>query len=118
MAAHHELFIRTSNSEAQTVSGVATAIGHTMEAVSPINDATSYRAVTGRTVVELEMTHEFDRDGQLHFDQYPALLTVRDLDGDQHQEEVVARGIFDHLKAQSGYDLLLVFDFQKLLALT
>jgi hypothetical protein len=44
------------------------------------------------------------------------LVTIRELGGDRSIEERTARTLFDELKAIGGYELLVVFNLQKLVA--
>ncbi|MFI5781462.1 hypothetical protein [Nocardia sp. NPDC051570] len=116
MTAYHEIFVNTDKSEQALVHDISAAAGATLRHISSINDAPSYRGDLGHSVIELEMAHEFEGVPEMPFEQYSALVTVRDLDADKEREKETAQGIFERLQAIGGYDLLLVFDFQRLLA--
>ncbi len=116
MSAYHEIFVKTDKPEQTLVHDLNTAAGAEMAPIAPLNDAPSYRADLGHTVIELETAHEFEGVPNMPFEQYPALVTIRNLDADKEREKQTAQDIFERLQAIGGYDLLLVFDFQRLLA--
>ncbi|WLW52524.1 hypothetical protein [Streptomyces sp. YU58] len=85
--------------------------------VGPANDEfIDYSANLGHAAVEVELTHEYEEDRGMPFEQYDSLLAVRDFDSDLKRQEATARRIFERLAALDRYDLMLVRDLQELLA--
>ncbi|GCB46338.1 hypothetical protein [Streptomyces sp. NL15-2K] len=64
----------------------------------------------------MELTHEYEEDHGVPFQQYDSLLTVRDFDSNPERQETTARRIFEYLSSLGRYDLILVRDLQELLA--
>ena len=113
MSAYHEIFVRTDRSEATFVADVGFAAGCPVAPTGQPESGITYRGVTGRSVVEIEMTHEFEGGPDTPLADYPALITVRDLDNNKSREEEKARDMFARLSDLRRYSMLLVFDLQK-----
>lgn len=115
MSAHHQLFSRTNKGHSEIVADLSRAAGILdLDRVAPLDAADSYRGLTPSAVIELEMGHSYEVDRNLHFADYPILVTVRDLQRDLTAELHTALTICLTLDSVGGYDLLLVFDLQRL----
>jgi|KBSSwiStaDraftv2_1062776.scaffolds.fasta_scaffold04318_5 hypothetical protein len=116
MTAYHQLFVRTNKSEQVLVEDLSTASGAEICALEPPSNEIVYFGRVGNTVIEVELEHDFDDDRDLNFSAYPVLVTIRVLNAEREAEERVARDVFEKLKDIGGYDLLLVFNLQRLVA--
>ena len=115
MSAYHEIFVRTDRATEQFLSDVAAAIGVPIDPIADeINEYIDYAGQIEHAAIEIEMTHEFEEDYGIPFEQYPIDITVRDFGSDKQREEALARDIFGKL-CQRGYSLLLVFNLARLL---
>ncbi|WP_072804141.1 hypothetical protein [Rhodococcoides yunnanense] len=115
MSAHHQLFARTTKGPSEIITDLSRAAGiRALDRVAPLDAFDSYRGVTASTVIELEIGHSYEVDRDLRFEDYPVLVTVRDLGRDSTSEARTALGISVALDSFGGYDLLLVFDLQRL----
>lgn len=116
MSAHHQLFSRTHEGHSEIVADLSRAAGiPDLDRVAPLDAADTYRGLTPSAVIELEITHSYERDGDLHFEDYPILITVRDLQRDLNAELFTAPTICLTFDSVGCYDLLLVFDLQRLI---
>lgn len=113
MTAYHQIFVRTDNSEPQLVADVGTAAGCSIKPVEPLVSTIAYGCLCGNSVIEIEMTHEFEEDFGMRFADYPIIVTIRDLGNDKAREEQTARALFSRLIALGGYRGLLVFNLQR-----
>jgi hypothetical protein len=116
MTAHHQIFIRTGKSEQELIADLSATTGADISAVRSTSNSVVYSGSASDTVVDVELHHEFDDDRGMKFSSYPVLVTIRELGGDRSIEERTARTLFDELKAIGGYELLVVFNLQKLVA--
>ncbi|MEU6218301.1 hypothetical protein ABZ845_12400 [Streptomyces sp. NPDC047022] len=113
MSMYHQIFVRPGEPRARLLADLAAFAGRELE---PIEEGpVDYAVRVERGVVELESQHDYEEDFGMPFEQYDLLLTVRDYDRDLERQEQMARRVFDHLAATGRYNLLLVFDLQKLL---
>lgn len=115
MTAYHELFFRTNKGEEQIVRDVSLATGVHLRALNPPVENIVYGGKADGSIIEIEFTHD-DRD--LDFTSFPGFITIGSLANDKAAEELLARSTFEDLARDDGYHLLLVFDFQRLLART
>lgn len=76
-----------------------------------------YVAETRTAFVDIELSHVYDNDRGLRFEDYPLLVTIRDRDRDQERQEYAAKDLFDALAATGRYRLMLTQDLQRLVAL-
>lgn len=114
MSAYHQIFVRTDHSEPQLVADVSLAAGCTIRPVEPTLASTiAYGCVGDHSVVEIELSHDFEEDFGMRFSDYPILITVRDLDKNKEREEDTARALFARLTDLEGYRALLVFNLQR-----
>ncbi|OZC49320.1 hypothetical protein CH289_17455 [Rhodococcus sp. RS1C4] len=115
MSAHHQLFVRTTKGQSEIIADLSRAAGiRSLDRVAPLDAADSYRGLTPSAVIELEMAHSYEVDRNLHFEDYPILVTVRELQRDQTAELSATLTICFTLDSLGGYDMLLVFDLQRL----
>lgn len=113
MSSYHQIFVRSQRPESELVADVAAASGAAMDEVGGAEVA--YAGKRDRTVVEIELSHDFEDDNEIPMSQYPIVVTVRDLDNNRDRQENAARAILDKLRASQKYRLLLVFDLSVLL---
>ena len=118
MTAYNQIFLRTVRTEESLIRDLSTATGTQITAIEPAINSIAYGAKLADTVVEVEMHHEFEQDRDLNFDAYPVLVTFRNLHNDKSAEERFARTVFEELTNAGGYELLLVFNLQTLIART
>lgn len=91
------------------------ATGLSLTDVSSARDESMFGGRSRQTIVELEFDHSFDNDGQIDFENYPSVLTVRDIGSDKEREKESAMAVFRSLQSIGVYRLLLVFDLQKII---
>ncbi len=118
MSAHNQIFIRTNSPKDTVVRNISIAAGTQFALVDPITTAPTYWGRTGSSAIDLEFGHDYDDDMGIPFESHPVVLTVRDLESNPDREEREARTIFEHLRQDTTYDMILVFDLQKLLLRT
>jgi hypothetical protein len=116
MTAYHQVFVRTGKSEQELIEDLSSTTGADISSLQPPSNEIAYFGRVGDTVIEVELEHDFDDDRDLNFSAYPVLVTIRVLNAGRPAEERVARDVFEKLKSIGGYDLLLVFNLQKLVA--
>ncbi|GAA2418710.1 hypothetical protein [Mycolicibacterium llatzerense] len=116
MTAHHQIFIQTTKPEHEFIADLASATGTDITPIQAVSGTPSYGGKFDNSIAEVEMRHDFDDDLGIEFSQYPAVVTIRDVNSDKSAEEEKARDVFEKLKNIGGYKLLLAFDLQKLLA--
>jgi hypothetical protein len=75
--------------------------------------AGSAHLTTGRTVLDLG-PHHFEDDRDMPVSRYRWWIEVRDLDKDQARQAQAAARVFEVLKRQHRWDLLLIHDMQRL----
>jgi hypothetical protein len=118
MSAYHQIFVRTDKPVRQFIRELSSAAGAEIDALESPADGIVYGGSVDNAIVEVELHHDFDNDRDMTFSQYPMLITVRELESDKTREARIARNVFDRLAEAGGYELLLVFDLQRLLART
>lgn len=118
MSAYHQIFVRTAKPLEEFLRDLGSAAGAEICALEPTVNGIAYAGRTGATVIEVELSHEFEEDRGMDFSAYPVVATVRELNADVATKERAARAVFDKLRDIGGYDLLFVFDLQRLLGRT
>jgi hypothetical protein len=114
MSTYHQIFVRAAGPPETLLADLAAICG---TAFTKIDEGqVDYASHTDTAFVDLELSHEFDADRDMPFDQYPWLITIRDRDRDQERQQQAAREIFDGLAATGRYRLMLTHDVQLLLA--
>ena len=114
MTAYHQIFARTNRSVGQFVADVAVAAGVEMDKIN-FKSPVEYGGKRPYAAVEIELSHDFDEDYGIPFDEYPYIITFRDFDGNKSREEDFAREVFAQLAPAGGYSLLLVYNLSTLL---
>jgi hypothetical protein len=113
MGAHYEIFVRPAGGSQKLVSDVGHALGSPLRANPGSWDAEiAYAGALGRTKVQLSLSHGYEEDHGMRFEDYPIFIELRDIDHDSAREEMVARGLFEQLR-RHGHALLLAFDLQR-----
>lgn len=113
MSAHYEIFVRPAGGSQQLISQVGEALGAPLQVNGGQWDPEiAYAGVAGRTKVQVSLSHDFEEDHGMRFEDYPILIELRDIDHDSVREEAVARTLFKRLRGQ-GHALLLAFDLQR-----
>lgn len=113
MSAYHQIFVRTARSASDLAADVAAvaAVQLTEDPGGPIR----YAGKRPYAAVEIELSHEFEEDYGIPFDEYQQVITFRDFDGNEAREEEFAREVFGGLAATGKYSLLLVYNLSTLL---
>lgn len=114
MTAYHQIFVRTDRSVDQFVADVAAAAGVEMDETGS-GGPVRYGGKRPNAAVEIELSHEFEEDYGIPFEEYPYIITLRDFDGNNSREEEFAREVFANLSSAGGYSLLLVYNLSTLL---
>lgn len=117
MSAYHQIFARTSRTEGEFVHDVADAAGVGMHKIEP-EGPVGYAGKRPYAAVEIELSHEFEEDYGIPFEEYPYLITIRDFEGNKDREEQFAREVFANLASTGHYSLLLVYNLSALLERT
>lgn len=115
MSTYHEIFVHTTEPPETLLADLAAICGSAFEKI--VDGQVDYASHTDTAFVDLDLSHEFEPDRDMPFDQYEFLVTVRDRDRDQERQEQSAREIFDGLAATGRYRLMLTHDLQRLLAI-
>ncbi|WP_433732067.1 hypothetical protein ACQP0C_08085 [Nocardia sp. CA-129566] len=116
MSAYHQIFIRTTKAEGEIVDDITSASGAPLDRLAEKQNDISFGGKAGGTIVEVEMSHDFEDEQDLQFESYPILVTIRNIDSNKISEESAARSIFEALQHIGGYHMILVFNLQRLLA--
>jgi hypothetical protein len=116
MTAYHQIFVRTDKPESDLIRDLSSATGAEISASAPSSNGIAYFGRVDNTVIEVELHHDFEGDHGMEFSAYPVLVTIRELNAKDCEEERVARSVFEKLKGIGGYELLLVFNLQRLVA--
>lgn len=114
MSAYHQIFVRTDRGVEELVSDVGAAAEvqmHEIEFDSPVD----YGGKRSYAAVEIELSHDFEEDYGIPFQEYPYIVTFRDFDSDKDREEAFAREVFGKLAALGKYSLMLVYNLDTLL---
>jgi hypothetical protein len=114
MSAYHQIFARTARTGEEFAADVGAAAGVRMEKVESGGPA-GYAGKRPYAAVEIELSHDFEEDYGIPFEEYPLVITFRDFDGEKAREEEFAREVFARLASSGNYSLLLVFNLSKLL---
>ena len=115
MTAYHQIFVRSAEPPGALLADLTVICATTFTKID--DGQVDYASHTDTTFVDLELSHEFDADRDMPFDQYPWLITIRDRDRDQERQGQVARKVFDALAATGRYRLMLTRDLQQLLVM-
>jgi hypothetical protein len=116
VGAYHQIFVRTDKTEQEFIRDLSTAAAAEISAIEPPVNGIEYGGQMVNAIIEVEPHHEFENDRDMDFSEYPMLITVRELDSDKSREAQLAQTVFDRLAGIGGYELLFVFDLQRLLA--
>lgn len=116
MSSHYHIFIRTDSVESQLIADIEDAAHFELKPPRFPDEYVSFVGETREVAVEVELSHDYDDDGDMYFSQYPVVLNLRSYVGDRVHEEAVARDICQNLFQNKAYSLLLVFDMQILIA--
>jgi len=111
---YHYVFIRPGSPRDRLVSDISWACAAELRTVD--SEFVDYAANLGHAAVEVEFTHEYEKDHGMSFDRYDSLFTVRDFDSNLERQETTARRIFENLASLGRYEMLLVRDLQELIA--
>lgn len=114
MTAYYQIFVRTNRSVDQFVADVEAAAGVEMDEIDS-GGPVRYGGKRPYAAVEIELSHEFEEDYGIPFDEYPYIVTIRDFDGNDSRAEEFAREVFANLSLAGGYSLLLVYNLSALL---
>ena len=113
MSAYHQIFVRSAEPAETLLADLTTICGTPFRKID--DGQVDYASHTEIAFVDLELSHDFDADRDMPFDQYPWLITIRDRDRDQERQHQSAREIFDALATTGRYRLMLTHDVQRLL---
>ncbi|MEW9548348.1 hypothetical protein [Nonomuraea sp. NPDC050783] len=121
MSSYHYLFLRPWRNPARLVEDLGELLGVGFERVHyPYAD---FIGEVGQVVVDVALTHGFGmeprhEDREMPLSRYPVCLTFRyrGTGTSRHEEAEVAWRVYEGLGSLEGYDLLLVYDFQQVLA--
>ena len=116
MSSYHEIFVRTNNSIDQLVADLATAANCEMRKFDTSDNPIAYAGRTRDVAVEVELHHDFEDDFGMKFSQYPIVVTLRSFESNKEHEETVAKDIFAKMATIGGYEMILSFDLQTLIA--
>jgi hypothetical protein len=114
MSEYHYVFLRPGSPRDRLVSDISWACAAELRPVD--SEFIDYAANLGHAAVELEFTHEYEKDHGMSFENYDSLFTVRDFDSNLARQETTARRIFDNLASLARYEMILVRDLQELIA--
>lgn len=112
MSGYNQIFVQSDRSDQELVDDVAAATGATLTAAESV----AYRGNIERVIIEIESSHPFEEDFGIRFEDFPIVITTRDLDSDKAREGRIATTIFEALRSTGGYRLIHVFDLQRLVA--
>ncbi|MGW6208162.1 hypothetical protein ACWF9B_31545 [Streptomyces sp. NPDC055089] len=113
MSTSHAIFINPRRPVEGLVSDIGSACGALLHATTP--GFIDYSASLGHAAVELELSHDYEEDHGIRFEDYDSLITVRDFDSNIQRQEQTATEIFRRLAHLGKYSLVLVRDFQEML---
>ncbi|WP_066360070.1 hypothetical protein [Herbidospora mongoliensis] len=121
MSSYHYLFVRPRTNPARLLEDLTPLFGADFERIH--REYADFRAVAGQVVVEVAFTHGFGiepqyEDRDMPLSRYPICVTFR------FSENAVTPGAeataawrgYHGLEKLGGYDLLLTYDFQQVLA--
>jgi hypothetical protein len=114
MSAYHQIFVRTAEPPETLLADLAELCDAPLNRID--DGSVEYASRTETAFIDVELSHEFDPDRDMPFDQYPWLVTVRDRERDQERQQHAAQEVFDALATTGRYQLMLVHDLQRLLA--
>ncbi|NKY35946.1 hypothetical protein HGA13_23140 [Nocardia speluncae] len=115
MSSHHQIFIDTDAEESALIESIQTITGSRPRTQQVLDGATLRAFIFDNTVVELEMSHEYEDDLGIPFSKYPIVITVRDLNSNRTREESTARWLLDKVCSITGSHGILVEDLQRML---
>ncbi|MEU8627356.1 hypothetical protein [Streptomyces sp. NPDC048669] len=113
MSVSHTIFISPGRPVERLISDIGSACGTLLHVTTP--GRIDYSASLGRAAVEVELSHDYEDDHGIRFEDYDALITVRDFDSNIQRQEQIATDVFRNLAHLDTYCMVLVRDFQRLL---
>ncbi|MGW0178291.1 hypothetical protein [Nocardia sp. NPDC003345] len=116
MSAYHQIFLDRSAEGRVVVEALARITGSAPQRGDASDGSGVQMFIFGRSVVELEMSHNYEDDLGIAFSDFPTMITVRNLDSDKSKEMQTAKRLFDELMKYGSFGGILVFDLQKILA--
>ncbi|MFD0026381.1 hypothetical protein [Streptomyces sp. NPDC058382] len=113
MSIAHTIFISPGQPVEKLISDIGSACGSLLHVNTP--GCIDYSVSLGHAAVEVELSHDYEEDHGVRFENFDALITVRDFESDGQRQERIAVDIFRNLKHLDTYRMVLVRDFQRLL---
>ncbi|MER7725116.1 hypothetical protein [Streptomyces sp. NPDC096323] len=113
MSITHTIFISPGQPVERLISDIGSACGSPLHVKTP--GYIDYSVSLGHAAVEVELSHDYEEDHGIRFEDYDALITVRDFGSDVQRQEQIAADIFRNLTRLDTYRMVLVRDFQRLL---
>lgn len=112
MSAYDYVFLRPIGSTelSAVVTDLNAALGTTF-ARQP-SDYADYLSVGDGVALDLG-GHDFDNDQDMAFEEFPYVITVRNIGGDAERRQHQARELFERLRGTGRYRLLLTADLQQ-----
>ncbi|MFC8044300.1 hypothetical protein [Nocardia sp. NPDC057353] len=111
MSAHHEIFATADG--AGVPAAIERVIGVDGRVEGSSGGEVHYTVGFDNAFVDVALSHDYDDDQGIEFSGFPLVLTVRDRESSQQQEEATARRIFQALRATGLFHAFLVYNLQQ-----